>query len=310
MPDQSKSDEFQQALNNYDWTRFFQVEDVDHLWNEMVQIITNLADDHCPHQTYMDRVALSPWMTHDLLELIKDWDRLYRLAKRTGVDTDWINSRRRARNKCNAGVKHAKDTFAKQQLDIHEHDPRKFWQALNCIWSPADTTSAHINLADTSGNLLNDANVPETFNSHLCNVGRRRSEKFNTGNAPQNGIPPDADHEFGFGDIGLREVEDLINKSSAITGLTSRLLKDAFQALVPQLTYLFNMSLLTGKFPSLWKKANVVLLHKGSDKLTVNNYRPISLLPLPGKLLEISIHRRLMDYLIHNEVLTERQWGF
>lgn len=281
----------------------------------MVQVITSCADKFCPYKTFNDRVALSPWMSQDLLELIKDRDRLYKLAKSTGAAADWINSRK-ARNKCNAGVKHAKDTFVKQQLDIHEHEPRKFWQTLNTIWSPADTSSPHINLADSSGNLLNDSDVPEAFNSHLCNVGRKLADKFKNSATSHNETPPGNNDRlvFEFVEVSFQEVEDLINKiktykSSAITGLTSRLLKDAFQALVPQLTYIFNQSLTTGKFPSLWKKANVVLLHKGSDRLNINNYRPISLLPLPGKLLETIIQRRLMDYLAYNEILTDRQWG-
>lgn len=53
-----------------------------------------------------------------------------------------------------------------------------------------------------------------------------------------------------------------------------------------------------------------MLLHKGSDKTCVNNYRPISLFPLPGKLLESIIHNRLLDYLNFNDLLSDRQWGF
>lgn len=58
------------------------------------------------------------------------------------------------------------------------------------------------------------------------------------------------------------------------------------------------------------EKANVVLLHKGSDKSNVNNYHPISLLPLPGKLLESIIHSRLLDYLSYYGILSDKQWGF
>ena len=42
----------------------------------------------------------------------------------------------------------------------------------------------------------------------------------------------------------------------------------------------------------------------------VDNYRPISLLPLFGKLLEKVIAKRLSKFLDENEILTSRQFGF
>ena len=73
---------------------------------------------------------------------------------------------------------------------------------------------------------------------------------------------------------------------------------------------LFNLSLRTCKFPSKWKQAKIIPLHKGGSKDDVNNYRPISLLPLPGKLLEKIIHLRLMKYLEDNVVLSPNQHSF
>ena len=46
------------------------------------------------------------------------------------------------------------------------------------------------------------------------------------------------------------------------------------------------------------------------DRETVGNYRPISLLPLPGKLLEKVVHSRLSAFLDDNNFLTDQQGGF
>ena len=43
------------------------------------------------------------------------------------------------------------------------------------------------------------------------------------------------------------------------------------------------------KFPSEWKKANVVPIHKKGSKQILKNYWPISLLPVFGKLLLANI---------------------
>ena len=41
-----------------------------------------------------------------------------------------------------------------------------------------------------------------------------------------------------------------------------------------------------------------------------NNYRPISLLPLPGKIAEKIVHARLIDYFENNKILNKKQGGF
>ena len=69
------------------------------------------------------------------------------------------------------------------------------------------------------------------------------------------------------------------------------ILKDAFMVLIQQLVYLFNLSFATSNFPSEWKKATIIPLFKGRNINKVSNYRPVSLLPLPGKIIEKIIHR-------------------
>ena len=101
-----------------------------------------------------------------------------------------------------------------------------------------------------------------------------------------------------------------VSKSSGINLLSSRLLKDSFQALSDKLTFLFNLSVRSNIFPSQWKKALVIPIPKPGDPHKKENYRPISLLPLPGKILEKLVHTQLTFYLEDNDLLTDNQFGF
>ena len=95
----------------------------------------------------------------------------------------------------------------------------------------------------------------------------------------------------------VREVQNLkVTKSSAISTVSTKILKDAFQALVQQLTFLFNLSIFTCTFPIKWKCANVTPLFKAGDPTDVHNYRPISQLPTPSKILEHLIQTQVMSY--------------
>ena len=63
-------------------------------------------------------------------------------------------------------------------------------------------------------------------------------------------------------------------------------------------------------FPKYWKIATIVPLFKNGKKSEVSNYRPVSLLPIPGKILEKVIHVHISNFFEINNLLCDRQGGF
>ena len=63
-------------------------------------------------------------------------------------------------------------------------------------------------------------------------------------------------------------------------------------------------------FPSKWKKASVVPIHKDSDKQTTKNYRPISLLPITGEVLDRLLYDRMFEFFTENNSISYNQSGF
>ena len=74
------------------------------------------------------------------------------------------------------------------------------------------------------------------------------------------------------------------------------------------LKLIFEASLQGGEIPDYWKKANVVPAHK--KKKLVKNYRPISLLPIYGKIFERVTFKDLFNYPHKNELFTKCHSGF
>ena len=60
----------------------------------------------------------------------------------------------------------------------------------------------------------------------------------------------------------------------------------------------------------MWKLANVNPIFKKGDKQLIKNYRPISLLPICGKVLENIIFNNLYTYLHTSNLITKNQSGF
>ena len=76
------------------------------------------------------------------------------------------------------------------------------------------------------------------------------------------------------------------------------------------LSILFNISLSSGKVPTVWKDANVITVFKKDDPSDCRNYRPISLSSTVGKVLEKVIHKHVFNFLNINKFISSLQSRF
>ena len=99
-------------------------------------------------------------------------------------------------------------------------------------------------------------------------------------------------------------------KATGPDRISAKLLKMVTPAIFPSLTSLFNVSLSQGCFPTEWKEANVTPVLKCSDRQMVNDYHPVSVIPVIAKVFESFVHHQLYGYLEEHGILKEEQAGF
>ena len=88
------------------------------------------------------------------------------------------------------------------------------------------------------------------------------------------------------------------------------MIKICDKSLLKPLTILFQNSAKSSCYPVIWKRSNIIPVHKKNDKQLVENYRPISLLPIFGKIFEKIIFDRLYNFLLQEQLLNPNQSGF
>ena len=76
------------------------------------------------------------------------------------------------------------------------------------------------------------------------------------------------------------------------------------------LKHFFNLSIEKGVFPDDVSIARVTPIYKGEDISDVSNYRLISVLPRVSKILECIKYNLFCKYLIENNILYSKQFGF
>ena len=81
------------------------------------------------------------------------------------------------------------------------------------------------------------------------------------------------------------------------------------ESLVKPLFHIFQFSLETGNFPDKWRRG-IVPVHRKGKKALINNYRPVSILPIFSKIYEKRIYDTLYNYFEGNDLFSKSQSGF
>ena len=76
------------------------------------------------------------------------------------------------------------------------------------------------------------------------------------------------------------------------------------------ITHIINQSLHSGIFPDNLKLAKVIPIDKKGDNTSLNNYRPISILPSISKVFERVMFDQLYEHFRSNSLFYESQYGF
>ncbi len=108
-----------------------------------------------------------------------------------------------------------------------------------------------------------------------------------------------------------KRVENLsTKKASGFDNLSVHFLQMLINYICPSITYLINCCLRRGIMPKIWKSAKVTALFKSGDKENMDNFRPISILPAISKVIEHVVFEHLRHYLLENQLLSQKQFGF
>ena len=101
-----------------------------------------------------------------------------------------------------------------------------------------------------------------------------------------------------------------INKAHGYDDISIRMIKICDKSLLKPLILLFKYSSQSSCYPDIWKRSNIIPAHKKIDKQLVNNYRPVSLLPICGKIFEKIIFNKIYNFLLEESLLNSNQSGF
>ena len=117
--------DFQQLLADHDWSNLDGIEDPTQYWKSLLDGISSEVEKICPLKKMVLRDFGDPWITREIVEVLKDKKRLFLKAKKSKMPEDFKIARN-ARNSANKMVKSAKEDFIKENLTDNNKDAKKF----------------------------------------------------------------------------------------------------------------------------------------------------------------------------------------
>ena len=302
---------FCDLLQNHDWTGYFASRDVDLLWDEIFQKITEILSIMCPYKRVCLRDPKTPWVNDALIKAINERKKYMRLYRKTKNLFIW-DICKYMRNRCNSLARSAKAAYIKNSLARNTGDPKKFWKLINnLLKGPKREIVVHEFIDTVTGNIIKQDDICDFLNNYYVNIGNANADGTNIPK-PNWHIHDDG---FTFEHVTLKEMLDLVkeidvHKDSCVYGISTYVLKEGFKVILQQLQYLFNISLEESVFPRAWAKGYINILPKGGNLKDPSNWRPITQTLLPAKMLEKIIQKRFFKILHDLDFLNVSQYGF
>ena len=279
---------------------------VDDMLNTYMKDLHEVLEEEAPKKNL--HVKNKPWHDRQVKRLVNQKKRRRKAYRRHGNDELLLEIKSLSRSVVNK-MKSNKDLYIKEICNNFKQQPRKFWNyiRLYCATELSIPTLQNRDKAEITNAYQKANTLNKTFEDNFTVHSGENVP------AMQNRLPNGNAFTMSRVTVGgvMKLIDDLkTNSAPGPDGLHPSTLKFTRDLSSKYLADIFNASLDTGVVPQSWKEAIVVPIFKQGSKNIPGNYRPISLTSILSKLLEHIIASQMMKFLIANNLLSDRQFGF
>lgn len=253
-------------------------------------------------------------MTSGLLKSITKKNNLYKATLKYPENKELKEKYNTYKNTLNKLITKAKKDYFSKQIEKNKNSSKSLWECINRICGKPKPKTKIDNITLHDGTTINDKkSIANNFNKYFKEVGENFARNIPDINYLDNRQP--LENSMYLQDTTETEVLKIIQnlkckKSPGIDGIRAETLKEIKLEIVKPLTFLINLCFKTGCFPQVFKTSVIKPLHKSGSKLSMENYRPVSLLSNISKIIEKLIKSRLCNFLKKYDILSDHQYGF
>ena len=291
-------------------------------------IFLSVLNKHAPYKKKSIRANQKPYVTKQLRKAIMRRSYLEnRFYKCRSVETE--RTFKTQKNYCNRLYKRERQKFY-SNLNLKDiTDNKKFWKTVNPLFSNKGGGKEDIILVNGEKIISNDAELAQTFNDFFkncvdsLNISENRFLINETGDlrgTVEEAISRFENHpsirsinenikigvRFSFSGITEDDIRKEINnlnknKVGTFMNIPVKHLRQTMDIISEPLTRIWNEEIVQRKnFSGKLKFADLNPIFKKLEKISVDNYRPVSILPVVSKIYERIMQKQVNAFIEHH----------
>ena len=301
------------SMTSFPWLQHLNI-NTDPNWQvkTFTDIFLNIMSNCIPNETKRFIPRDPPWITKSLKTMLNRKNRLFKNYKKHRYKEEDKFRLDSFRIECHKAVETTKSSYL-TNMGNKPNEPgisqKSYWKIINRVMNKCRSPKI----------------PPLLINNQFILDCRDKAKLFNDFFSEQCKPIVNSSVLPNFAFLTVKRIDELIisndeisslirninpNKATGSDGISGQMLLICDDSVTLPLKIIFSNILLSSTYPDIWKLANVIPIYKKGDKQLIKNYRPISLLPICGKLFEKIIFNNLYSYLNTNNLITKNQSGF
>lgn len=262
------------------------------------------------------------WYSSEIQDAADRRDRAYRAALSDDTADTW-SQYKMERNRVVKLIREKKKNYYENMIDNNKGDAAKMWKTLKEVIKGEVRSVKKIENIDFE--ILNDAmggSISDKFNEYYVQsisdiVASIQQDTTGSPNRRRilTGIEMNNDRIMeNFNHVEIEELGKIVmglpKKKGTEEGISSDILQMAFDAIKEEFLEIINESLREGCCPNSWKTSTIIPIPKINKATKASQYRPINMLPLYEKVLELVVKNQIEKHLDEYDIIMEHQSGF
>ena len=309
---------FKNLIKQHDFTEIFTLDDTNLAYNTFIQNLQNAHDQAFPKKTIRMRkkyIKREPWMTTGLLTSSINKNKLHmaKISRPTTLNMEKYKTYNSVYNRIKRQIK---KIYYDNLFFENKRNVKQTWIELRKLINKQNNKHGlpeAIKLNNQS--ITNPKHIADTFNNFFVNIGKNLNESITRKTHYGDYLTRNVQNSMFINPIDpnnlIKTAKTLKPKlSSGYDNISNKLLLHIIEDIAEPFTHIVNLSFSSGIVPANMKIAKVIPIHKSGDPASLNQYRPISLLPVFSKLTEKLMYNQIMSFIERNNILYKHQYGF
>jgi hypothetical protein len=310
---------FYYDIDNYNWNFVYNKDvSINNKFCKLINILTYYIDIHFPiKKIRIKNKPNVPWMTDEIKKYMENFNDLSHFREQYPENSGISRCINHYSDLIKRKVLEARQDYTQKRLRESQNPSKEIWEIIKDEVSPAQDRKEITLNCNTKP--IPKKDIPGHLNSHFLsiasklNVGvdeqlvmRYLTDFLQTANVSTIELPVVTRADLD------RVLKILTKRRSTldIYDISVNIMLSIWPILSEMLVTLINEVFSTGVYPDILKYTRVCPVYKSKgEKTSVDNYRPISIVPSISKIIESILSQLLMKHL-ENDLVTDRQFAY